>query len=210
MMWNWAVAVFLMSLTVGAGADDKQTLIWSEKLTDETVIHLDVSVGEVDIMPSDDQQIELEVELEKKRGFLSWFKKKKDINPELDIRWKADHLYLSIKGDHKNFQEDWRIYLPAVHLLNVEMGVGDLEIEGIAASIRADLGVGDASIRIARENAGQISAEVGVGDASIRGKKMDGVRQSRAVVSAESSWRGEGKQDVELEVGVGDANIRIN
>ena len=93
--------------------------------------------------------------------------------------------------------------------LRVDMGVGDLDIADIDGDLDVDLGVGDADIRTASRAVRSVEVATGVGDASVIavGHRV----RRRAFISSSASWEdGRGQSRVSLNVGMGDATVRVD
>jgi hypothetical protein len=101
-----------------------------------------------------------------------------------------------------------QLWVPRTLAVDIEMGVGELDIAGLEGDIDVDLGVGDADIRASRSQASHVSVETGIGDAEIRGGGS-GTR-SRGFIGSHAMWTdGDGRSAVHLHVGVGDATVRL-
>src|SRR5205814_3205053 len=100
-----------------------------------------------------------------------------------------------------------QLEVPRALAIDIEMGVGELDIAGLEGDIDVDLGVGDADIRASRTQASHVSVETGIGDAEIRGGGS-GTR-SRGFIGSHAMWTdGDGHAAVHLHVGVGDGTVR--
>ena len=98
--------------------------------------------------------------------------------------------------------------VPRALAVDIEMGVGELDVSGIEGDIDVELGVGEADIRASRTQASHVSVETGIGDAEIRGGGS-GTR-SRGFIGSHAVWAdGGGRSAVRLHVGVGDATVRL-
>ena len=98
--------------------------------------------------------------------------------------------------------------VPRALAVDIEMGVGELDISGIEGDLDVQLGVGDAEVRALRSRAGHVSVDTGIGDADIRGGGS-GTR-SRGFIGSHAVWdEGQGRASVRLHVGVGDASVRL-
>ena len=170
------------------------------------VLHLDVGVGEVELIASDSDQIEVRVELEgTKTGFM-FFGDKRDVSDvELDVNLKeGTRLSLSL-SDNDDVKEQWRIFMPASVAVNLEMGVGRVETRGMDNSLEIDLGVGEVKVNHSHEYA-DVELTSGVGDVSfsVNGRQA-GVQ--RAMVSASYSARLQGQGNLHVDVGVGEVDV---
>ena len=98
--------------------------------------------------------------------------------------------------------------VPRALALEIEMGVGELTIDGLEGDLDVNLGVGDADIRAPKAQASHVSVETGIGDAEIHGGGA-GTR-SRGFIGSHAMWSdGNGRSQLRLHVGVGDATVRL-
>ena len=81
-------------------------------------------------------------------------------------------------------------------------------MKGMKGDIKVELGIGELKIEGAAADYGSVSGEVGVGDFTLRA--TGGSREeSRVLVSKESNWTGSGPAKIEAEVGIGEAVVRL-
>jgi hypothetical protein len=167
-------------------------------------LELEMAIGEMDIEISDDDSISLDIYLEADRRWFSL--RRPDISDvELEQRPRGDSLYLGI--DRDNLEQTWRVRLPARLALEIKVGVGDISLDGLDNSLSLELGVGAVSVDVASENFREVTASAGVGDAVVRGfQNSDNER--RSLVGANAFYQGDGDYHIDVEVGVGDVQIR--
>jgi hypothetical protein len=101
-----------------------------------------------------------------------------------------------------------QLSVPRALAVDIEMGVGELDITGLEGDLDVSLGVGQADIRALRAKASHVSVETGIGDAEIRGGGSG--TSSRGFIGSHAVWsEGNGRSAVRLHVGVGDATVRL-
>jgi hypothetical protein len=102
-----------------------------------------------------------------------------------------------------------QLTVPRALAVDIEMGVGELDVDGMVGDLDVDLGVGDAAIHASRAQASHVSVDTGIGDAEIEGGGS-GTR-SRGFIGSHAVWTdGVGHSAVHLHVGVGDATVRLD
>jgi hypothetical protein len=141
----------------------------------------------------DENLQEIELEIRERRGTL-WV----EVAPHSKWRW-WDHLQIEATVKH-----------PADRPLVVDMGVGELVIEGIRADLEVDLGVGEVSVDLPLEAVSSIHLDAGIGETELL--VPDGwVEASRSfLIGSECRWRdGPGEARVRVDVGVGEAVVRL-
>lgn len=167
-------------------------------------LHLDISVGELDIETYDGEEIQLEVDIESQRSWFSF--RRRDVEDiELEIDGSRSHVYLGIT--EQDIETHWRIVPPAKLELEVDMGVGDVQIADFTNSLNMELGVGSVQVVVLADDYDVIHANSGVGDSRISGFE-GGVDNERNFISADSYYYGGGEKIMEIELGVGDVEIR--
>ncbi|WP_372871029.1 hypothetical protein [Shewanella sp.] len=169
-------------------------------------LSLDVGVGEVEIVAADIQQIQIEVRVEPSDDGFLFFGGRKDVT-DVDLQAKLTEgkkLVLRL-NDNDDVKEHWRIAIPASAAVNVDMGVGRIETNGLDNSVEIDLGVGEVEVNHSHDY-GDISLHSGVGDVSFSHNGQS-VEVQRAMVSASYQANAGGQGRLAVDVGVGEVDI---
>jgi len=213
-------------------AADTRTLSESVAADGIQVVTLDSSIGDVEIQAVEGaREITVEVLLTPRRG--GFFSSKKQAEQDVaaaSLSMKASGGRLAIHvapkgGDDRRFEEDWRIELPPTLALELDHGVGDINIRGLASRTEIDAGVGDVQVEAL---GGDIAIDIGVGDVLVRAPAAAyagaegscGVGDVRITVAGEriesggfvgksASWEGAGSGRIEVSAGVGDTVITL-
>ena len=194
-------------------------------------VSLEVGVGEVQVIATDGDEVELEVVLKPRRGgiFTSMRRAEEEVEEaELEVEAGGRELELRVNSDtqKRRFEEHWTLHMPARLEIELEIGVGEVEIRGLAGGVEIEAGVGDVFVDV---SSGDISIELGVGDVDVKAPLAaygaadceGGVGDARLSVSGRSvksegfighsaSWRGDGERFIEVEVGVGGARVNLD
>ena len=125
----------------------------------------------------------------------------------MEVDTSGSRVYLAITED--DIEQDWRVKLPASLALELEMGVGDIKLDNFANHLDLELGVGAVRVETSNVDFESIHASAGVGDASIRGFNTRADNE-RSFISADASYLGGGEFVMNIEVGVGDVQVRNN
>ena len=189
-----------------------------------TAISLDAGVGSVRIEQGDADRIKVTARLEAKR-MSNPLSALPDVS-KLDIRHAIVNGTLELRVDAKNLNEDWVVTLARAPLnrIDVELGVGDVEVQGnarrisveagvgdvrvdaAAAEINVDVDVGDARVVTSQKSAGSIEAKTRVGEVTLKGSKTSSMSGS---VGASVSSQAEGSNPIIIKVGVGDVRVDL-
>jgi len=136
-------------------------------------------------------------------------------------------LYLEVSSESgdRRFEERWSLSLPARLAIEAELGVGNVSVIGLEGGVELDVGVGEVEVEAP---AGDVTIDLGVGDVEVSGPAdaFASAEVSGGVGGAEitvrgveiadtgfvghrASWTGDGEFFIEVEVGVGDASIKL-
>ncbi len=176
-------------------------------------LRLDLSVGEIRIEGAAIDRVEIELRVtcrwgsdEDCEGLLE--------KVELESRTTARRRIVEIVSDSSwrktklEIEADFRV--PRGVALEIDMGVGELTISGVAADVSADLGVGELSIRVKREAVRSVGLDAGVGEAKLLGAGTFVEGRRSMLVGSEVFWdEGEGEARVRADVGVGEATVYL-
>lgn len=175
-------------------------------------VQLEFPIGELRVIPSDESRVRFDLRVRCRHRSAEHCAELADrLVLESDDTGGTLSLRLENypKWQRKGFTVLGELRVPRSLAVRIEMGVGQLEVEGLEGDLDVDLGVGQADIRTPRAQARQVSAEAGIGDASIRGAGGE-LERSRFLGSRVTWVRGHGRSDVRVHVGVGEATVRLD
>lgn len=142
---------------------------------------------------------------------------------ETDCRRKAERIELAAgadgdrvvvglrgwpQGGNDGLSLSLRVTMPRDLPLAGEFGVGELNVRGLEAGVRLELGVGEMNVEVAADSIRRADLEVGVGEASLHvgGRRIEG----KGFIGREVDWTsGRGRHTVDAEVGVGEIEVRL-
>lgn len=200
------LAALVLASSAALASDDKDFVIreYTIPLEDIDEIEIHASVGTLEILPLDANEVRIVLEIEANDD--GWFQRRRDVSDvELEQRVRGKRLVL--EQTEKGTNTEWTVQMPAVARTKIEMGVGEIEAELDATALELELGVGDVELLMPRASTGRIDISVGVGEARLRG--ADDVTRKEAFVSQDIRGRGEGDAEVRIEVGVGDVELEL-
>lgn len=200
------IGLVTVSTAAFAANDNERMLTGSYIVSDDTEIHLDATVGTVDISVTDGDAVEVELLVESDED--GWFANGGDLGKVLikDER-EGNNLTLSATPN-EDMSQHWKISVPKTQMLSINLGVGEVKGELPLTDVDVDLGVGDVSLNLASGEYRLVEASVGVGDTKLR--NFGNTQENRMVVTSESSFRGNGSASIRVEVGVGDVTLSKN
>ena len=98
------------------------------------------------------------------------------------------------------------IQVPRGASLTIDMGIGELRVEGFENDLRIDLGIGEVSVRLPEAAIETLSVDAGIGDASVHGSSHHVSGRRSKLIGSEVYWDdGAGESRVTVEVGIGEA-----
>ena len=203
------LTVLLVAGTAQA-ADNERTFDLDRPADGVARVVLEVGVGDVEVLADGSGRITAHVEVSVDKGGRSSERARRrleELRLESELEGDTLHLRITGGGGGHRYGEDWTLRVPAAVALELELGVGDLRILDLAAAISVELGVGN--VRIEGEHAafGPIEGQCGVGDVSLRTPKDR--TEGRGFIGHSLDARGPGAAAIEVEVGVGDVDIRL-
>lgn len=195
------------------GAVEARELHDTFEVDDASRLHFELPVGEVKIEGSDRESVEVRVEIECKRRSSRCEARAEKIR--LDSRRSGGSLHLAVEGFPKSMsngpQVEATIFVPRNLAVYVEVGVGELEIAGLENDVEADLGVGEVDVTIGESAVKSVHLDVGVGDATLRPSQPRAESSGFLFLGNEIDWEdGEGRANVVVDVGVGEAEVRLD
>jgi hypothetical protein len=165
-------------------------------------------VGEVQVVGTSGDTIEIEVELECDKGNDRKCRDSAE-KVDLEVRRSGDRVKVEV--------EDWpkiggrlsiraRLEVPKHLAIEVDMGVGEVSIEGIEADVEVDTGVGEVTIEGPEAAFRSVNLDAGVGEVELElgGRTVEG----SGFVGGHLSWRdGPGEAHIEVDSGVGEIRV---
>lgn len=201
------------------------------ELDGEKRVLIDGGVGTIEVSASEDQKIHvfLKVEPDDDSGSLD----EDDMAAmELDVDRSSRRIKLELDlpsgVDVEDVQESWEVSIPLGVEAELELGVGQVDVEGLTGGLMVSVGVGELNVDIP---SGPVEVSVGVGDVEIIQTKADigtvrvdtTVGDARLRVNGERiegsshfgignriKFKGEGKDEIEVSVKVGEVKVELD
>lgn len=168
-------------------------------------------VGELQVVPADGDSIRAEVALRCERdGDSRCEKAARDV--DLRIRTQGDRILVDVDdwpklGSH-GLSVRARLEVPRGRSIEVDMGVGEVSIDGVDSDVEVDVGVGEISVTMPEAAVRSVDLDSGVGEVTLRvgGRTIDGT----GFVGGSLEWKdGPGRASIELDSGVGEIHVTL-
>ncbi|MBV7314462.1 hypothetical protein [Shewanella sp. NIFS-20-20] len=199
-----AMATLLIMTSAAANAEASRTLQASYPFQGQEVL-LDIGVGSVKVMTTDEPIIRVEVEVKAaETGWFSWG----DVDLEylaLAPSQSAHRLALSL-NEQDDINQHWLVYLPKEAAVEIDFGVGEVLVTGIEGDLRVDLGVGNVGISH-QHHYQDIDLDAGVGEVTIF-SQGHALETNRSLVSQSYAVHQQGQGELTVKVGVGEIMVR--
>ncbi len=171
-------------------------------------ITLDFPVGELTVEAWEGSQVDLDIKLACNHRSNRCAEAAKNVRLVYDN--SGDRLRVEVKNwpkfGTKGLHVLARINVPRNIPLHVELGVGEMNIQGTESDLTVGLGVGEVNITLPKEAIGSVDLDTGVGEASL----LAGGRhyESAGLISRELRWdKGTGRAGVTVDCGVGEIDV---
>lgn len=198
------IAVGIASLfSFNALAGDSVRLEENFKIDANSTIHFDIPVGSLDLRTHNSDEVIINVRVKAQED--GWFSSDADLDDaylEKDISGSKVRLEI----DLDDTVQEWEVTIPASANIDIDLGVGEIDLEDVEKDIFVDVGVGEVDIELASDDYDRIELESGVGATDLSGFR--GEDSERNLVSESTYWRGNGRYQINVEVGVGEVDVR--
>lgn len=210
-----SVPALLLLATAPVLAEERETVRTIREtfpIADIERLALDLPVGEARILGEerDDVQVVFELRCEPERKRCA--EVARDVT--LGSSFHGGRLALDLhgfKGGRKDLVLRGVVRAPAALDTRVDMGVGELEFEGLAGDVEAELGVGEMNLRLPFDAVRAVSLAAGIGETNLHLPAGRHAGKRSHLVGSETEWRkGPGRADIDAEVGVGEVNARLD
>jgi hypothetical protein len=207
-------AIALVLLAVPAAADvDVRSIDRSFKVDSDQQIILKMPLGEVEVVAGDPGKVEIEVVVTCGNSSTRCRSRAEEIRLEDTARSRS--LILEIEGYSNKLTNrpgvEVRLRIPTDSELKTEIGVGSMKIEDLTGDVSVEVGVGDVRVYVDPDRVGSVRLEVGVGSAEIHPDSQDQWSSGFLFLGNEVYWdEGEGESHIRVDVGVGEAMVRLD
>ena len=207
------VGLLLGLVSTMAGADERRDLSGRHSVDPGDTVRIDFKIGELRVETAQTDEIDVDLTVRCKGwGSSRCHEEMEELTLEFDSFGKE--ITVRIAGARKlksrRLEMDGTITVPESSPLDIDMGIGDLDIHGAAEDVNVDMGIGEVTVWMPSDEVGSVSVDAGIGDASIRGGSTRVKGGRSMLIGAEVKWSdGPGDADVVVDLGIGDASVRL-
>ncbi|KZN31522.1 hypothetical protein [Pseudoalteromonas luteoviolacea] len=191
-----------LSIAWQAQATQSHTIKEQFSVTSHQSLEIAFPVGKLNIETYEGDSIQVEIELRENDN--SWFGKTAISSIQLEKKQHNDEIYLTI--DEEDVEQIWHVKLPASLSLEAELGVGNVHIETLRNDAEIEVGVGNVKVHSALSDYQVIDLESGVGKTKLKNFTGNATYE-QSMVGSKTKYQGQGRYELEVDVGVG--NIKI-
>lgn len=178
----------------------------------EHEILLDVPLGEVRVVPGEPGRVEIEIAV--LCGSSSERCRERAEEVRLDHSLRRHSLALDLRGYSNKLVNrpsvEVRLAMPAANALEVEVGVGEIQIEDLTGDLEVEVGVGEVDVFAPEAAVGTVRLSVGVGDANLYPRRRSQSDSGFLFLGNEVVWdEGPGTAYLVVDVGVGEVNVTL-
>jgi hypothetical protein len=204
-------ALLALALTVPAAAQVEVLKIEKTLFPGTaTTLHADVTFGGVAIEGTDGRDVQVEVLVECTREDIEACRARAH-QVLLRPRVKKDKLIVKLKYTPRTrvrgLKASLRLKVPRNLVLDVNVRSGGVRVEGMTSNIEIDTVSGDVELTYPLQRAGSVNVDVGFGRADLL--LPDQTRVEGSGFPKRVDWKGTGPAFLEIDIGTGDATIRL-
>ena len=198
------IAIASILFASAALADSEKRISEHLTMTEQQSLHINFPVGSLEIEVTDSNQLEVEIEIKPKKN--GWFSSSQDLS-NITLSKKVTDNRVKLEIDEDDLQQEWTLRVPRSAAIDINLGVGSIEVNKLANSADIEVGVGSIRVDTVLNDFKRIDLDSGVGDTRVTGL-VNEIKENRKMVSSEIQYRGQGEFTLNLEVGVGDIRVR--
>ena len=221
----------MVSVSVFASARDR---VFEQTLDLDGVkrVLIDGGVGTMDVRASDDDKLHVIVTAEPDDDLSRSVSEEEMAGIELDVDRSSRRLKLELDLpgglDVDDVQEKWQVRIPVGVEAELELGVGQMDVEGVTGGltvsmgvgelnvdipsgpIEISVGVGDVDVSVSKASIAKVRLDTTVGDARLRvnGERIEG--SSHFGIGNSVRYKGDGQDEVEVSVKVGEVKVELD
>lgn len=209
-MRHLLLSSWLLALPLAAGAEPIRKLHDEMPIGNAPAFQLKSEFGELTVEGWDEPFAQVELEIDCQSGDVEACRRAADV---IALSWTRgrEQLQLRTRGSSRlssrHLTIRTRVKAPANLPLELDLVGGTVTVSGMQQSVEADLGTGNLEMILPKSSVRSVNLKVGAGTVElyVDGGKIDGSGLLRGL-----NWsQGEGRATVEVDMGTGNATVRL-
>ena len=206
------LALVLAAAVPARAGDEVRRFARDFPVAERQSVRLDFTAGELQVEGTDGDQVHIEVVARCTHhlwGNCEEKAEKLDVGSESSADWLDSKLTGTSRVSNHGLQVKMRVKLPRSRSFHLDMGAGEVEIQGLRKDVRVKLGAGEVHVAMDEQDVHEVDLDAGVGETTLRsrGGKLEGSREH--LVGSSVHWdEGSGKAHVRVNVGAGEVQMR--
>ena len=226
-------ALFLVLTAAPARADTTRNLNGDYPVGSARRLELGIPFGEIRLEGTDDSRVrvrvkgvcgdddcekfleDLRLESSNRGGTLkvqlegTKFKKRWNTDDDDGDRRDGDHAGRHRDGDHDGDSHLTVIVeVPRTLQVDLNMGAGEVNVEGLRRDLSIDLGAGSVSVRMMERHVGTVDVNMAIGETTIH--QGGRTREYTRVLGGPVRWReGKGEAGIDVNIGAGEVDVSL-
>ncbi len=208
-----------VALLAGAAATARSDVLLRSRTVEapvapDAVISLNIPVGEVEIIGGTGDRLEAMLEVSCRSAGGKCAERAERVDFLLSDSGDGG-VSLAIEPEAKNAYRDTsvvvRILVPPARTLDLEMGAGELTVDGVTACLRLRMFAGEADLSLPAGRVRSVSLDAGMGETNLY-LRGDGEVEGRRplLVGSKVAWdEGSGECDVEARLRFGEITLEL-
>lgn len=209
----WLIAVACLLVSTGAWAGARRELSEGAELGSAEKVVVDFEVGELRIEAGSSDRVEVELDLRCNSGSAKCERRLEDA--EIVLEHRGQRFFVGFEGlskrNNNKMDIEAVVKMPAGTELSVDMGIGDLTIEGIDSDIFVDMGIGEASLELTESNVRAVYLDAGIGETSVWASRGEVSASRPFLIGSEVEWEaGSGDAEIVVDLGIGEIKVHLD
>jgi hypothetical protein len=196
----------------GATSEPIRTVDQSIPIEGVSSLHAILRIGDLSVVGSEGTNAAAQIKIHCDSGDKD---RCADAAAKIGLAWVRDDqvLRLRVTGSSRlssrHISIETRLEVPANLPLEIDVGAGDVHLSKTTADVEIDIGAGDATAQLAKSAIRVVRLDVNAGEAQLT---TDGATvEGSGLVHKALNWtHGGGKAILEIDIGSGDARVRLD
>ena len=205
-----AVALGCTFFASSATAEEVRRVEQSYFAGDSERVKISLTFGSVEVTGTSERNAEVELVISCRREDLAKCTRRAE-RIRLQPRISRGVLKLKLKntprGQVQGLDATMKVRIPSDLGLEIDLKGGDVTVQGMTSHLEIDSGGGDVEVTFPQSQVEYVKIDVGFGSADLWTK--DGNRIEGSGFPRSITWRGTGTAQVEVDMGGGEAEIRL-